>query len=134
MPGDVQGIREFGTQNEMRTLATLMARKLQTMKNKHDQTLEWQRVGALKGILLDADGSTVIYNFYNEFGISPFTVTFTFSNTNFDVNNAVLNVVRHVEDNLHGERMNGVYALCAPDFFAALVGHPNVQKGLPISS
>src|SRR3954464_6084045 len=52
-PSEVQGIREFGSQNEMRTIASVMARKLQVMKNKHDQTLEWQRIGALKGILLD---------------------------------------------------------------------------------
>jgi len=109
-------------------LAAAIARKLQTMKNKHDITKEWMRVGALKGILLDGDGSTVLYNFFTEFGMTPFVQDFGFSSDTLDVNAAVLNIKRHMEDNLHGEVMTGVRALCSPEFFSALVGHPNVQK------
>lgn len=128
LPGEVQGVREFGTTNELRTLATLMNQKLQTMKNKFDQTLEWMRVGALKGVLYDADGSTVIYNFFNEFNITPFVVNFQFTNVNLDVVGTINNIKRHMEDFLHGESMTGVRALVSPTFFDALVSHPNVKQ------
>lgn len=128
LPSEVQGVRAFGTTNQTDTLANRIARKLQEMKNKHDITKEWMRIGALKGILLDGDGSTVLYNFFTEFGMTPFVQDFNFTSATLDVNAAVLNVKRHMEDNLHGEVMTGVRALCSPEFFSALVGHANVQK------
>ena len=35
-----------------------------------DPTIEYQRVGALKGIILNGDGST-LYNLFTEFGVTP---------------------------------------------------------------
>lgn len=127
LPSEVQGIREFGTTNEFRTLASLTVRKLASMKAKHDQTLEWMRVGALKGVLLDADGTTVIFNFFTEFGFTAQVMNFNFSNTALDVTGALLNVKRYIEDHLHSDMMTGVHALCAPDFYNALTSHPKVQ-------
>jgi hypothetical protein len=42
---------------------------LETMRNKHAITLEHLRIGALKGVILDADGS-VIYDLFDEFEIT----------------------------------------------------------------
>jgi hypothetical protein len=70
LPEEVQGIRAFGSESEMEALADLMAQKLQTMRAKHAITLEHLRMGALKGVILDADGST-LYDLYHEFGITP---------------------------------------------------------------
>jgi hypothetical protein len=52
-----------------------MARHLETMRNKHAITLEHLRMGALKGVILDADGST-LYDLFDEFDITPKTVNF----------------------------------------------------------
>ena len=59
LPEEVQGIRAFGSETEMETIASVMARHLQTMRNKHAITLENLRMGALKGVILDADGSVI---------------------------------------------------------------------------
>jgi hypothetical protein len=59
LPADIQGIRAFGTQNSGDVVAMKLNEKLQEMKNKHAQTLEWLRMGALKGQILDADGSMI---------------------------------------------------------------------------
>jgi hypothetical protein len=56
LPEEVQGIRAFGSETEMETVAGVMARHLETMRNKHAITLEHLRMGALKGVILDADG------------------------------------------------------------------------------
>jgi hypothetical protein len=128
LPSEVAGVRAFGTGNQVDTVASKVTQKLREMRNKHDITKEWMRIGALKGILLDGDGSTTLYNFFTEFGMTPFVQDFQFTSGTLDVNQAVLNVKRHMEDNLHGDMMTGVRALCAPNFFDALVGHANVQK------
>ena len=123
---DVQGVRAFGSLTEVDTLAAATARKQMTMKNKHAITLEWQRVGALKGVLLDADGTTVIYNWFNEFGFTPKVSTFTFSNPAFDFAGALMTVKREMEDALHGEVMTGVRALVSPSFFDGMMNNTQV--------
>ena len=78
LPEEVQGIRAFGSETELETLAGVLARHLETMRNKHAITLEHLRMGALKGEILDADGST-IYNLYDEFGIDATAQSFDIS-------------------------------------------------------
>ena len=52
LPEEVQGIRAFGSESELQTVASVMAEHLQTMRNKHAITLEHLRMGALKGLSL----------------------------------------------------------------------------------
>src|SRR3546814_4745063 len=54
-------------------ISGVLARHLETMRNKHAITLEHLRMGALKGEILDADGS-VISNLFTEFQITPQSV------------------------------------------------------------
>jgi lambda family phage portal protein len=59
LPEEVQGIRTFGSETEMESIANVMAGHLDTMRNKHSITLEHLRMGALKGVILDADGTVI---------------------------------------------------------------------------
>lgn len=129
LPSEYDGIRAFGSENETATLASIMNDHLQAARNKFDITLEHLRMGALKGIILDADGST-LYNLYTEFEISPKTVDFALDVASplTDVMAKCREVIRHIEDNLKGEVMSGVRCLCSATFFDALIGHANVQK------
>ena len=43
LPEEVQGIRAFGSETELQTVAGVMAQHLQTMRNKHAITLEHLR-------------------------------------------------------------------------------------------
>jgi hypothetical protein len=70
LASDVQGVRAFGSENEVQTVAGLVNDRLAEMKQAHEVTLEWHRIGALHGCILDADASTVIYNLFNEFGLT----------------------------------------------------------------
>jgi hypothetical protein len=127
LPEEVQGIRAFGSETETDALANLMALKLQNMRNKHAITLEYLRMGALKGVILDADGST-LYNLYDEFGIAAKTVSFALGDTKTKVLTKVLEVKRHIEDNLKGEFMTGILCLCSSGFYDALTTHPTVEE------
>ena len=126
LPEEVQGIRAFGSETEMESVAGVMARHLETMRNKHAITLEHLRMGALKGVILDADGS-VIYDLYDEFGISPAVVSFDLGNASSNVKKKCADVLRHLEDNLKGEFMTGIRVLCSPEFFDALTDHAKVK-------
>ena len=67
------------------------------MRNKHAITLEHLRMGALKGVILDADGSTLV-NLYDEFEIQPKEVSCALGTATTDVKKKCLEVLRHIED------------------------------------
>lgn len=128
LPEEVQGIRAFGAETEMETIAGVMATHLETMRTKHAITLEYLRFGALKGEILSSDGS-VLYNLFDEFSIpEPAPVVFKFSDPKCDVKKACLDVLRVIEDNLHGEVCSGVYCFVGSNFFDALTSHPMVKE------
>jgi len=127
LPEEIQGVRAFGSETEMESVASVMAQHLESMRNKHAITLEHLRMGALKGVILDADGSE-LHNLYTVFGITPAAVNFQLNTEATNVRGKCTEVVAHIEENLRGEFMTGVRCLCSPDFFAKLVGHTKVEK------
>ena len=127
LPEEVQGLRAFGSETELETVAGVMARHLETMRNKHAITLEHLRMGALKGIILDADGST-LYNLYDEFGIAPKAINFALATDSTNVRQKCVDTLAHIEQNLLGEFMTGVRCLCSQEFFEKLIAHPKVEK------
>lgn len=127
MPEEFQGVRAFGTENQMQTLATMINTKQQNMRNKHGITLEHLRMGALKGKILDADGST-LYNLYTEFGITAKVIDFALNVSTTNVAGKCRELQRHIEDNLMGEVADGVHCLVSEQFFDAFISHPNVEK------
>lgn len=127
LPGDVAGVRAFGSESGLQTVAVIINDRMQEMKNKHDMTHEWMRVGGLKGKILDGDGS-VLYDLFSEFAITKKTVNFALSTAGTDVRAKCLSVKRHIEKNLMGERMSSVRVLVSEEFYDALTSHPNVEK------
>ena len=127
LPEEYDGLRSFGSEDDMVALSQLMNDKLQSMRVNHGITLEHLRMGALKGEILDSDGST-IYNLYDEFNITPFEVDFELSDVDTDVKQKCIDLLRHMEDNLLGEAMRGVHVLVSQEFFDALVDHPKVRE------
>lgn len=127
LPEEYDGLRSFGSEDDVMALSQLMNDKLQSMRVNHGITLEHLRMGALKGEILDSDGST-IYNLYDEFNITPFEVDFELSDVDTDVKQKCIDLLRHMEDNLLGEAMRGVHVLVSQEFFDALVDHPKVRE------
>lgn len=127
LPEEVQGVRAFGAESQTETVANVMAQHLESMRNKHAITLEHLRMGALKGVILDADG-TVVHNLYNAFAITPTTINFQLTTEATNVRNKCTEVMAHIEENLRGEFMSGVRVLCSPEFFSKLVAHSKVEK------
>lgn len=128
LPSDYDGVRAFGTENQVVSLSQIVNDRLQQMKNKHDITREYLRMGALKGNILDADGVTVLYNLFNEFQIQQRSIDFVLGTSSTDVRGKCMEVLRHIETNLKGEVSTGVRAMVSPEFFDALTSHEKVEK------
>jgi len=69
LAAEVQGVRAFGSQSEVEGVAEVVQQKIASMRQSHEASLEWLRMGALKGVCFDGDLTSVIYNYYDEFGV-----------------------------------------------------------------
>lgn len=125
---EVQNLRTFGSESELESVQTLVNKKLAKMRRNLDVTIEWQRIGALKGQVLDADGSTVLLDMFNTFSLSQQTLDMVLDNDATKVKVKCMAAQRLVEGALGGLMHRGLVALCGSSFFDALVGHPAVEK------
>lgn len=126
LPSDVAGIRAFGTESTLDTIDNQISMKLESMSNKHDITLEYLRMGALKGQVIDGDGTTVLVNLFTQFTVTQKVINIALSNAALDVKTAVQGISRYLEDTLNGETMTETLVLASPEYWDALTSHPNV--------
>lgn len=102
--------------------------KLQAVhKRDLDYTIEYHRMGALQGKLLDADGS-VILNFYEEFGVGQAVIGMELNKADTKVRSKAVAIKRAIENKLGGVPYTGIHVFCSAGFFDALVDHPDVQE------
>ena len=124
---EVQGIRDFGSENGRKTLEALIARKLKVARTDLDVTHEWQRIGCLKGQVLDADGTSVIYNYFTEFNVTQQVIDMNLDNDATKVRGKCTAVARAVEDALGGVMSDHIHVMAGDAFFDAFIDHPSVR-------
>lgn len=123
---DIQDWRQPGS-NEAETLARATAEKVQDMRLAADQTTEYMKLQALKGIFKTPDG-TVMANMFQEFGITQKEVDFALGTSTTDVDKKIAEVKRHIAANVKtGGAISGVEILVDPSFFDKLISHPNMK-------
>lgn len=126
MADEVAQLRAFGSETEVELATNYLNKKMAVARRDTDITHEWQRMGALKGIVLDADGTTEIYDYFAEFGVSQTTHSMVLSNAGTKVLESLVQLKRKVEDKLGGLSMSGLEVLCSAEFFDAFTAHPAV--------
>ncbi len=129
MADEVYAARAFGSETEVQSVQKLVQRQLAKLKSNLDLTLEYHRVGALKGEVLDADGS-VLLDVYAAFGMTKQTLGFNINTASSAANpkeNSV-KLKRAIQAKLGGRSMGKVRVECSEDFFDKLVGHDKMAK------
>jgi hypothetical protein len=126
LPSDVNGIRAFGSGNVLEMIDDRIALKMDEMSRKHDITLEFLRMGALKGLVIDGDGVTILSNLFTAFNVTQKVINIPFTTTTTVISTAVQNVSRYFEDNLKGETMSEIVVLCSGGYWDAFTTHPLV--------
>ncbi len=126
---EVQNIRQFGSETELQQLEQIVAERLTELRPMHEVTLEYHRVNAVQGILLDADGSTLL-NLFTEFGVSQQVHDIALGTGSTDVRGRIIAAKRLAEASLGGLVINGWIGLCSSGWFDALVAHATVVTSL----
>ncbi len=128
LAADVQNVRAFGSETEMDTVETLVNQQLAEMRQSHEATHEWHRIGAIKGQILDADGVTVLYDLYTEFGVSASSVNMALNVGSTKTRNKTLEVKRTIENALGAATYDHIHVLCSGGFFDDLISHADVKE------
>ena len=128
----IQGVREFGQPNQVKTIQNVVnARLAELVQLKLDPTLEYQRIGAIKGIILNGDGST-LYNLFTEFNVAQEAeIDFDLDNVapgSGVVRKAITAAVRLVAKNLGGIPYAGIYGFAGDVFWDDLIAHKEVRE------
>jgi hypothetical protein len=122
---EVQNVRAFGSEDAVLSVAELVNQRLQSMKDNLDITAEFHRAGAIKGVVIDADGST-IYDWFDEFDIVETSKNIQFNVD--DVKMKALEIKRTMRDALGNTPYQRIHALCGDDFFDALISADDVKS------
>lgn len=124
---EVQGVRLFGTESQATPLQRRIMEVMTLGKQRLDYTLEYHRVGALKGIVYDADGSTVLWNLFTEFGVSQNTLDFELDVSTTDVRVKCDAAMNLIDDELGGVSYTGAIAYCGRTFWQSFISQKSVK-------
>jgi hypothetical protein len=121
----VQDARAFGT-TELETVQSVVNTAMKKLTGNLDFTLEHLRLGALHGVVRDADGSELL-NLFDTFNIAePAPVEFLSSTGS--LRPSIMDTKRRIEvaAKMLLPPTAEVVALCSPGFFDLLTKHPDV--------
>ena len=130
MADEVQNVRAFGSDNAQEAVQALVNERLLDLRAMHEVTLEHLRVGAIKGQILDADGSSVLFNLFTEFNVTQQTEDIALSVKTTKVRNDAVAIQRLIEKELGAEPITTYRAFCGDEFFDALIEHDQVKESL----
>lgn len=122
MADEIQNIRAFGTESELEGVQAEIARRQLGLLDDLETTMEFHRLSAINGILLDADNSQ-IYDYFSEFGIAaPTEIAFDWANKTGVKTFVADNVKRPMIRALGGRARPGmrILALCGDTFYDAM--------------
>ncbi len=127
---ELDGIRAHGSETELMQVQREYSRRLTRLRQDMEFTHEHHRLGALQGVLLDSDGTTVIYDYSTEFNEAiPTVIDFNLDTASTDVAAVCRNITRGMARSGKGALMGStVHALAGDAFYDDLISHPNVEK------
>lgn len=122
---DSQGKRRFGSESELEGPSDVVADHLQRMADSLSATREHLRASGLAGIVLDADGSTVLANFFTLFDVSESTVDFKIGTDTMLTQ--LIAVKRLIETAMEGIPFDHVHALASSGWWDAFTGDADTK-------
>ncbi|BEV44689.1 major capsid protein [Afipia carboxidovorans] len=127
MAEEVQGVRAFGQENAVEMVMDKVSERSQMHSQSMDATEEYARLGAVKGIITYADGSTL--NLFDEFGVTQIEeIAWDFANKkDGNVRAQCTALYRLMAAELGAVPFSGIHALCGDAYFDALIKNNEVR-------
>jgi hypothetical protein len=130
---EIQGLRAFGSEDQLAMVQAEWARRTSALRDNIALTWENMRLGAIQGVVTDADGSELV-DWYDLFGVAkPAEIDFDLDNANpaaGALRKACTGVIRAMQRAAGGAWTPNTmaYGLCGDDFWDALIAHEEVRQ------
>jgi hypothetical protein len=158
MADEVQGVRAFGTEDTLEPVLQKVNEHLASMGRKHDVTLEYLRLGGVKGLVITrTDPLTglplVAIDLRNAFGlpqkpmppVPPSTSRYdadwpivmpagmgaddiVVAQNMGSLTQLILDLVRLIADRLGAQGFSSIHGICGRNFFDAFYKHPELRS------
>lgn len=128
---ELEGIRAFGSETELAQVQAEYLRRMARVRTDMDLTHEYHRLGALQGLLLDADGTSVIYDYYDEFDVTRAPVVdFELDDPNTKVRQKFADLARDMVRGSGGAitPTTQIHCLAGDAFYDMVIQHPSVER------
>lgn len=126
MADEVQGIRASGSRTELQGVQDVVNARIEKARKQLELTHEFQRIGAIKGLIVDADGTTPLLNLYQQFGIKQQSLSMQFGAA--DVSVKAAEALDMQEDALGAASAMGAIAWCGKSFWSTLISNDTVKE------
>lgn len=125
---EIQGIRAVGSLTELMQVQAYVARRIEKARRQIDLTHEFQRIGAIQGLVVDADGQSVLVDIFERFGIArPDAFQMELSNEDVDISAKCIEILDMQEDALGNVTSTGAHAYCGKDYWADFISRDDVR-------
>lgn len=130
---EIQAARAFGSETAVETMVSKVARKAARHAQDFALTEEFHRLSVIKnGTMLDADGTTVLFNFFTEFGeTQPAEVDWDLDNAtpaSGALRKRCATLTRQMAAALDGLPFTGILAIMGSNFADDFFAHPEVRE------
>ena len=125
---EIQGIRAFGSRTELQSVQDVVNKRLAKARRQLDATHEFQRMGALNGQILDADGKTSLLDIYKTFGVVRKKLTMGLGNPDTELRVRAGEALDMQEEALGSITSTGSRAFCGKNFWNKLIVHKSVKE------
>ncbi|WP_252178337.1 major capsid protein [Endozoicomonas sp. 4G] len=123
----VQNVRAFGSETEEEVVERMVQDELDRMRRNLSATITYHRMGAIKGLVLDATGSTLL-DIHDAFNVSQQSQSMELDQAGTDIRALIIKAKRLSEKAVAGSMVNGFVALCGETFFDLLVNHGDTKE------
>ena len=128
---ELAGVLALPFDMQTKEIAQEVTDRTAQITNDMELTWEFHRFGAIMGKVFDADGTTVLYDWFSEWGIAePTEINFALNVDTTDVRKKCRDVKRTMMKAAKGvwTPSTRVGALVGDEFFDMLVNHPQIKE------
>lgn len=128
---ELANIRPFGEETGLVAVQRELMLRYSKLRRDHELTEEYRLLGMIQGKILDADGTSTLYDWFTEFGIAPpAELGFNWASRTGVAEYIRANVIRPIRNALQGRAVPGmrIMALCGDTFFDGLTSNSEVRQ------
>ena len=126
---EIQNIRAFGRESELEQVQGFVDKRLLKMRQRLTATIRYHRMGAVAGQIYDADGKTLLYDLFKQFGIKQQVQALGLANSTSGILQKIVAAQRMAEDVIAGAApITGWRAVCGRGFMDAMTANEDIRQ------